>query len=216
MKVENFYVVCFDYFCSTIDSEHRYINIYYRIFMKILFSCLLLVVSPIALSECNAGSFFPLQRFSVAQNGMFPGIARQDVIVAISGFAFSSKSLVHGDIVLFCAPYKQSAEEYTLIWRVVGLPGDNIRLDGDEIYLNGVHVVRNFLEYKDGVKIYEEQLGSMTYQVAFTDSESDAVDVEYSVPDGHLFLLGDNRHDAYDGRYMGFIPFDKVFARKVR
>ena len=98
------------------------------------------------MAECSSLSERQLQLFYVAQAGMGPSLPKGRLTLVASGFIFEAMQLERGDIVLFCAPFKESEQEYVFIWRIIGLPGDVVKLTDDVISLNGKKVDRNLVE----------------------------------------------------------------------
>lgn len=105
------------------------------------------------------------------------------------------------DIVVFHANEKQD-----YIKRVIGLPGDKIEYRHDELYINGEKYEEPYLEEKKK-EHYEMYGGGMV----FTDNFTLKGTWNYEeVPEGTLFVLGDNRPNSKDSRHIGFIPIDNV------
>ncbi|GGA67759.1 signal peptidase I [Ornithinibacillus halotolerans] len=102
------------------------------------------------------------------------------------------------DIVVF---QKSETEDY--IKRVIGLPGDRVEYRDDILYINGIPYEEPYLD-----TFKEEVDGPLTG--SFTLEET-AVGSEV-VPEGHLFVLGDNRQNSRDSRHIGAIPMDKVIG----
>ena len=101
------------------------------------------------------------------------------------------------DIVVFHAP---DGRDY--IKRVIGLPGDRIEHQNDILYVNGKAYDEPYLES------FREQISQGTLTESFTLEET-AVGEE-TVPEGHLFVLGDNRRNSIDSREIGAVPFEEV------
>ena len=106
------------------------------------------------------------------------------------------------DVIVFEAPI---GKDY--IKRVIGLPGDHIAFEGDTLYVNGKALEEPYLdEYKEqlldnGLLTYNFTLESLTdYQV---------------IPEGYLFVLGDNRRKSDDSRdpSVGLVPMEKVLGK---
>lgn len=103
------------------------------------------------------------------------------------------------DIVVFHAP---DGSDY--IKRVIGLPGDSIEYRDDILYINGDSYDESYLnEFKQRVMD-----GPLTN--SFTLQETPVKD--NVVPEGHIFVLGDNRRDSTDSRHIGAIPLEKVIG----
>ena len=93
-----------------------------------------------------------------------------------------------GDIIVFHYPVDPKQE---LIKRVIGLPGDTIGVQNGQVSVNG-------------------QVLDEPYIAA-----SPAYTGEWKVPDGQLFVLGDNRNDSSDSHSWGFLPSEKVVGKAV-
>jgi signal peptidase I len=103
------------------------------------------------------------------------------------------------DIVVFHA-----TEEKDYIKRVIGLPGDVIEYKNDSLYVNGNPVKEEYLKsYKEKTKD-----GNFTYD--FTLMEVTGVQ---KVPEGQLFVLGDNRRNSEDSRNIGTVDQDLVLGK---
>jgi signal peptidase I len=102
------------------------------------------------------------------------------------------------DIVVFHAP-----EQKDYIKRVIGLPGDKIQYKNDTLYVNGKAYKEPYLkEYKDQVSD-----GPLTEDFSLKD----IIDRE-TVPDGQIFVMGDNRRFSKDSRHIGTVPFEEVIG----
>lgn len=100
------------------------------------------------------------------------------------------------DIVVFHAP-----ENKDYIKRVIGLPGDTVEYKNDVLYVNGKSFEEPYLdEYKGEVTD-----GPLTPD--FTLAEITGKD---TVPEGEIFVLGDNRRFSKDGRHIGTIKIDEI------
>ncbi|WP_421383420.1 signal peptidase I [Bacillus salacetis] len=100
------------------------------------------------------------------------------------------------DIVVFHANAEQD-----YIKRVIGLPGDRIEYKDDTLFINGKAYNEPFLDkQKENIK------GDLTKSFKL---ENTAVG-QSTVPEGHLFLMGDNRRNSTDSREIGAIPIDEV------
>ena len=159
-----------------------------------------------------------VQAFKIPSSAMLPN-------VLIGDYLFSDKALYkkrlprRGEIVVFI--YPKDRRKY-FIKRVIGLPGDQVEVRGEEVILNGrslVHGPKSMAEFngtKGRIKgvVVTETLGNSTYSILFTESQkSKDHSGPFLVPEGHCFVLGDNRFNSFDSRNFGTIPLDDVLAR---
>ena len=127
-----------------------------------------------------------------------------------------------GDVAVFRLP---SDPRVDYIKRVIGLPGDRIQMKNDELYINGVVVPReqvgNFKpegRYDTGseVPVFRETLPngvSYTTLDLSTNSPGDNTR-EFLVPEGHYFMMGDNRVNSSDSRFnVGYVPLENFVGR---
>ncbi|MCC2110706.1 MAG: signal peptidase I [Hyphomicrobiales bacterium] len=134
-----------------------------------------------------------------------------------------------GDIAVFKLP-RDNTTDY--IKRVIGLPGDEIQVVGGVLHINGKPVTLaktdNFIDSDAGGR----QIPVMRYKETLPNSTDtgpgvvhdvlDLVDGEYSdntpifkVPEGHYFMMGDNRDNSTDSRFgqVGFVPQENLIGR---
>jgi signal peptidase I len=128
-----------------------------------------------------------------------------------------------GDVVVFRLP-KDDSTDY--IKRVIGLPGDRIRVVDGLLYINGTAVKRervdDFIDDENGsserVRRWRETLpNGVTYQTLDLQDDGllDNTD-EYLVPPGHYFMMGDNRDNSADSRVLsavGYVPFENLVGK---
>jgi signal peptidase I len=133
-----------------------------------------------------------------------------------------------GDVVVFRLPSNTSID---YIKRLIGLPGDRIRIEDGIVYLNDKPIPRQRSgEFADDGEAYnapfrirtlpryKETLPSgKTYHVLDSEYFGDADNTaEYIVPEGHYFMMGDNRDHSIDSRFenrVGFIPRENLIGR---
>jgi signal peptidase I len=124
-----------------------------------------------------------------------------------------------GDVIVFRKPTDPST---IFIKRLVGLPGDTIRVAGVEITVNGQPSQIEVSELYSGPKseqypftaVGEEQLGDATHAVLL-DRARPGLEGEWRVPAGHYFMMGDNRNNSRDSRFpdVGFVPEKNVIGK---
>ncbi|SOB92885.1 signal peptidase I [Ureibacillus xyleni] len=103
------------------------------------------------------------------------------------------------DIVVFHAP---EGKDY--IKRVIGLPGDHIEYKDDQLYINGKPYEEPYLEQ------YKSELteGTLTQDFTLQDVEP-TIEV---IPEGYVFVMGDNRRYSKDSRHIGIVSEEKIIG----
>lgn len=110
-----------------------------------------------------------------------------------------------GEVIVFHAP-----EHKDYIKRVIGLPGETVKVDGDDVYINGRKIEEPYI----AEKIKEAEQSGFTYNRRNYKVTSDGL-VEATVPEGKIFVMGDNRSNSKDSRMesVGFISIDEIVGR---
>jgi signal peptidase I len=198
-----------------------------------------------------ARSFFPViilvlvirsflfEPFRIPSDSMMPTLFDGDFIF-VSKYSYGLRLPVlntlliptgtprRGDVIVFRLPPNP---KINYIKRLVGLPGDRIRVDeNNQLYVNGIPVPQepgpiytgpkqNMWNYA-GVPTDYEQLGAARHQIMFAKGGVTAG--EWVVPAGHYFFMGDNRNNSKDSRWQddpdapGFVPVQNLVGKAVR
>jgi signal peptidase I len=123
-----------------------------------------------------------------------------------------------GDIVVLDS---REAHE-RLVKRVVGLPGDQVAMRGNVLYINGrtaeyaPSTARGIRDDRTEQARYAiERFGPMRHAIRLITSRPDPASTfgPVTVPAGHYLLLGDNRDNSFDSRYLGFFPRQEIVGR---
>ena len=120
-----------------------------------------------------------------------------------------------GDVVIFRYP---DDTRTAVVKRVIAGGGDMLQVHEGRVELNGAQLPRcevGELEGSDEGTLYVEALGDRRYLTAELDGLDRGeycVDAPCRVPDGEIFVLGDNRDDSFDGRFWGSIPLWRVIG----
>lgn len=127
-----------------------------------------------------------------------------------------------GDVVVFRQPTDVSI---SFIKRVVGLPGDRIQVKDGILHINGEQVKRTYMGNTKArnaasvidFKVYEELLPNGTKHYIQERSDNDSFDntVEFTVLEGHYFMMGDNRDNSRDSRTssVGMVPAENLIGK---
>ena len=172
---------------------------------------------------------FIVEPFKIPSGSMMPTLIAGDFI-AVNKFSyglrlpvfnkliFETGSPQRGDVFVFHYP-KDPSIDY--IKRVIGLPGDNIKYENKKLFVNDVAVSQTYTStYKYSLKQdlevtaneFVEDHGDYSHSILIHDIPSESV--EFVVPDGHYFAMGDNRDNSSDSRVWGFVP-DKLLVGKA-
>lgn len=132
------------------------------------------------------------------------------------------RALEHGDIVVFMSPAQSGLH---LVKRVIGLPGDRLKLVNGTVVRNGQPLNKPYvMRYPvdcPGAPLVDPArdnwpdggfLEETTPQWAATQSQY-IHNGEVTVPPGHYFMMGDNRLCSFDSRYWGFVPQANLIGR---
>lgn len=119
-----------------------------------------------------------------------------------------------GDVVVFRLP---ADPRVNYIKRVIGLPGDEVRLERQRLTINGVMAdLQVNGETFDGAPVYVEDLDGRIHKTLIHNPGYSKQDGVYIVPDGEYFVMGDNRDRSKDSRYIGAIPEEYLVGEAVR
>ena len=121
-----------------------------------------------------------------------------------------------GDMVVFRYPVD---ERQTFVKRVIGVPGDHIRMENKDVWRNGVKLQENYVQhvfppnaYRDNFPVAIFMPGEVFAPAERMLAES-VVNGELVVPPGRYFVMGDNRDNSSDSRYWGFVPAQNIVGK---
>ena len=183
---------------------------------------------------------FIFEPFNIPSGSMKPNLLVGDFIfVSKWSYGYSKHSLPfsiplipskifsnipeRGDIVIFKTP-ENNRTDY--VKRVIGLPGDTIELNNGIIFLNGNEIYRKKLDDFIDTDKNASSKRVRKYKEYFLNKEFEVLDLTdngivdntrlLKVPDGHFFVMGDNRDNSQDSRFtasIGFIPFENLVGK---
>lgn len=117
-----------------------------------------------------------------------------------------------GDIVVFKSKNEESG--HFIVKRVIGLPGDEILINSKGfIQINETPFVYQEMPSEDeDFIVYQEDNGNKQYRVQFSTGLDQATH-QIKVPEGHLFMMGDNRNHSFDSRFWGALPIERIMGK---
>jgi len=125
-------------------------------------------------------------RIKVESTSMLPTLRANDYVV-VNKLAYKLSEPKRGDVIVF--KYPPDPTQIPYIKRVIGLPGDQVHIAGGRVSINGVLLNEPY------IKVSTNQGG------------------DYTVPEGSLFVLGDNRNGSSDSRAWGMVPLGNVIGK---
>lgn len=128
------------------------------------------------------------ERVVVESISMQPTLYAGDFVL-INKTAYQFNSPERGDVIIFHSPVIPSKQPY--IKRIIGIPGDRIRITGGEVFVNHNRLRENYLKSKPN---YEG---------------------EWLVPQSMYFVLGDNRNRSSDSHSWGMVPASDIIGKAI-
>ena len=167
---------------------------------------------------------FVAEPFRIPTSSMMPTLLIGDFIL-VNKFSYgirlpiTNKKVIdigepaRGDVVVFRPPHQPDQD---WIKRVVGLPGDVVKFEGDALTVNGVPLAYEELGRYTGVGRGREMTGASMLEEDLTGRRHQVLEVlgqadfrsqgEWRVPQGQYFVMGDNRDRSDDSRFWGTLP----------
>lgn len=132
------------------------------------------------------------QVYLIPSASMEPTLVEGDRVV-VSKASYWNRSVRRGDVVVFDTPPAALLDVDDLVKRVIAVGGETVWAEGGRIHIEGTLLIEPYL----AGDVITEDFGPVT------------------VPDGHLFVMGDNRSPSMslDSRYFGSVPEDTVVGR---
>ena len=165
-------------------------------------------------------SRFVYEAFFIPVRSMSPTILAGDRIL-VNKRPFRHGFPERGDVVVFRTPPTEVGR--TWLKRVIGVAGDRIVIRGKEIEVNGKKLERERVPVESTIQIrkqvegdvYYESHAGRRYRVLFADDSNDqssSEEIDVTVPDRSIFVLGDNRDLSKDSRHIGSIHVGDVIG----
>ncbi len=175
---------------------------------------------------------FSVQPFRIPSGSMEPTLLVGDfLLVDKQGFGFDdafdgspdifpAATIRRGDIIIFHFPVDPNTH---LIKRVVGIPGDHLRLHDNHVYINGQPLTEPYAVYRpsppdtfrDSFPRLERAVDPDINPAWWIRMHTLIDHGELIIPAGDYFVLGDNRNGSEDSRYWGFVPRANIVGKPL-
>ena len=168
---------------------------------------------------------FLIEPFQIPSQSMVPTLKVGDFIL-VNKFTYGIRLPVvgtkivdiaepkNGEVMVFIPPH----QDVYFIKRVVGIPGDTVRYQDKTLYINGKQQSQTFLAQippvDPRVLQYREKLGNVEHLIQRNPYRETSVD-EWVIPEGHYFMMGDNRDQSSDSRYWGLVSEHNIVGKAV-
>ena len=185
---------------------------------------------------------FMYEPYQIPSGSMMPGLKVGDFLLVdknsygykinrIAAPAIAKNDPDYGDVVVFVP--KHNPVPY--VKRLIGKPGDKVRLINKQVYINGKPIIKTFYKTEEStitkryrdlygkittrekdvvIDFYYEEHGNFKYLTRNIRDENIQYPSEWEVPPGHYFVMGDNRDNSNDStKDVGFVPRENFFGQ---
>lgn len=134
---------------------------------------------------------FLFRTFYIPSGSMIPTLEIKDYIL-VNEFVYRFEEPKRGDIIVFKPPPEANAGEKEFIKRVIGLPGETVEVQDGKVLVNGEPLTEPYVKYLPDYYMAPE-----------------------AIPEGHLFVMGDNRPSSADSHIWGFVPRQNLIGKAI-
>ena len=171
---------------------------------------------------------FLFEPFQIPSKSMLPTLKVGDFIL-VNKFTYGIRLPVigskiipinnpeRGDVMVFIPPH----DPRYFIKRVIGLPGDRIRMENNQLWVNNQPYEQQFIDTVSKkmtatTELSMETTGTVAHEI-YTQNPAGPYGREfnYQVPEGHYFMVGDNRDNSLDSRAWGAVPEANIVGKAV-
>lgn len=150
--------------------------------------------------------WFLVSPFIVDGPSMQPNFWDRERII-VNKILYDIRQPQRGEVIVFHVP--EQGRDF--IKRVIGLPGETVKVEGDTIYINGKQIEENYL--KDAYEKAHAEGALYNRNDPDRSNFPNSMNPDGVVPEGMLFVMGDNRSNSEDSRMIGFIPMEEIVGR---
>jgi signal peptidase I len=136
----------------------------------------------------------------------------------LGNFFMPYRRVQRGDIVVFHYPVNPAQH---FVKRVIGVPGDRVRLVNKQVFVNGTALKEPYARFsRPADDLFRDSFPRLDVAPGETPEwwlmlRKLVEDGHLIVPQGHYFVMGDNRDNSYDSRYWGFVPQGNIIGRPL-
>jgi len=185
---------------------------------------------------------FMYEPYQIPSGSMLPGLKVGDFLLVdknsygykinrIAAPAIAKNDPDYGDVVVFVPQHNP----VPYVKRLIGKPGDKVRLINKQVYINGKPIIKTFYKTEEStitkryrdlsgkittrekdvvIDFYYEEHGNFKYLTRNIRDENIQYPSEWEVPPGHYFVMGDNRDNSNDStKDVGFVPRENFFGQ---
>ena len=180
---------------------------------------------------------FIVQPFKIPSGSMIPTLLIGDHLL-VNKFIYGTKipfmdirifpveDIKRGDVIVFKFPGNDSVNKGVhYIKRAIGLPGDEVNIEGRDVYINREKIKQvyegNYKYFEQGTEVttdkyidtLSENIFDVIYKKSSINTTKGKTNFPITIPEGNIFVLGDNRDNSYDSRFWGFVPIESISGK---
>ena len=129
------------------------------------------------------------------------------------------QKITRGDIIVFHYPVDPQQH---FVKRVIGLPGDRLRMDRKKVLINGRPLEEPYVHFLEPPNsLFRDNFPRLDIAAPrlsgdwWLEMKKLVMDGQLIIPEGHYFVMGDNRDNSEDSRYWGFVPRENIIGRPL-